>query len=81
MPCEFTGVRAYPLWKRNRMFFDRHNPPPYHSLNSSGLIISDVNLSMNMSSYSCYLDLFAGARESTVGFITVITHAGNNNHS
>jgi hypothetical protein len=77
MPCEYTGVRSSgPLWRRNGETFTRHDPPLLHSVNGSGLIISDVNLSMNMSWYSCFLDLFTGYYESTRGYITVLTQAG-----
>ena len=77
MLCEYTGVRASsPLWRRNGETFTRHDPPLRHSVNGSGLIISDATLLMNMSWYSCFLDLFSGYYENTRGYITVLTQAG-----
>lgn len=76
-PCEYLGLSALPLWRRNGKTFSAHNPPRHHSINGSGLIISDVSLSMNMSWYSCFLDLFSGLyHESNIGYVTVITEAG-----
>lgn len=74
MPCEYSGVSALPLWRRNGEVFDpNHDPPPQHYGNATGLIIADVDSSNNMTWYSCFFDLFSGARESTVGYIIVLS--------
>ena len=74
-PCEYSGVTAQPLWRRDGVTFDpQHDPPPKHSPNETGLVISDVDVSMNMTRYSCFLDLFLrGYYESSPGYITVVT--------
>lgn len=68
-------MNALPLWKLNGNTFDPdHNPPPKHSRspNRTGLIIADIDPSMNLNKYSCFLDLFTGELESNSGYLTVI---------
>lgn len=73
IPCEFSGVgRVRPYWRHNdNELFHTLDLPPGYSFNDSGLIINEITASMNMSSYSCYLDLYDGPQESSVGYITV----------
>ena len=74
IPCEFSGVgHIRPYWRHNNNeLFHTLDLPPGYSFNNSGLIINEIMASMNMSSYSCYLDLFDGAQESSVGYITLV---------
>lgn len=76
IPCSFRGVIAEPVWIINGEFHDITNPPPKHTYNS-GWIISDVDLSMSLSSYVCILDLTSGEYlMSTTGFLIVTNTTG-----
>ena len=77
IPCEFSGAgQALPHWRHNSDMFYSLSVPPGHTFNGSGLIVSNIQESMDMDSYSCFIDLFNGYYESTIGFITVLTQVG-----
>ena len=75
IPCEFSGLgRVLPYWRINESAGHYSlNLPSGYRFSMSRLIINAIMASFNMSSYSCYIDLFDGSHyESTVGYITLL---------
>lgn len=74
IPCEYSGVGSLPpFWRHNEYtFYSLYLPSAKYSFNRSGLTIHNITLAMNMDRYSCYIELFNGNVESTIGVITVI---------
>ena len=77
-PCYYRGTTAAPTWRINSRTFHNNCLPPKHSYNVSahGLAVSNVDLSLNMNSYSCYFSVYAGGGqftnfESSTGFLIV----------
>ena len=73
LPCEYSGVNVQPFWRCNEEIFYSLDLPPGqgYTFNNSGLIIANVQLPMNMTHLqcSCFLDLFDGPKESTIGYM------------
>ena len=76
IPCILSGISrsVIPSWFINGRSLTVTTLPNKHRYNGSGIIIRDVDLIMNMNSYSCVFDLVSGYFESTIGHLTVLTH-------
>ena len=74
-PCSYLGTNRSPSWTINSHIFLISSLPPKHSYNGSGLIVSNVDLSLNMSSYSCSIVLVTRGRlnntKSNTGFLLI----------
>ena len=77
-PCYYHGTTAAPTWRINSRTFHNNRLPPKHSYDVSahGLAVSNVDLSMNMNSYSCYFSMYVGGGqfrnfESSTGFLII----------
>ena len=55
--CTYNGTTAAPEWKINDRPYLLCSLPSRHSYDGSGLVVENVNLSMNMNSYSCFFEL------------------------
>ena len=74
--CTYTGTTGVPVWRISNNVFVISALPPRHSYNGSGLVISSVDLSLNMNSYSCFFNVYArGGQlkkiESTTGYLII----------
>ena len=74
-PCTFVGINVAPRWRINNEMFVTSALPRGYSYNRSGLVISSVDLSLNMTSYSCFFSVYQGGRfmdiESTTGYLII----------
>ena len=77
-PCHYSGTNAAPTWKINNKTYHNNRLPPKHSYNVSahGLVVSNVDSSLNMTSYSCHFCVYAGGGqfmhfESRTGFLII----------
>ena len=59
-PCTFEGINVAPRWRINNQVLVTSALPRGYSYNRSGLVISSVDLSLNMTSYSCFFSVFRG---------------------
>ena len=74
--CSYTGTSDVPSWKIAGIIFVTSALPPKHSYNGSGLVVSNVDLSLNMSSYACFFSEYIGRGrfrdiESNTGFLII----------
>ena len=74
--CSYRGTSGVPAWKIARETFVTNSLPPKHSYNGSGLVVSSVDLSMNMTSYACFFSVYIGRGqfgdiESSTAFLIV----------
>ena len=76
--CTYGGINVVPRWRINNEVFVASALPRGHSYHRSGLVISSVDLSLNMTSYSCFFTVYQGGRlmdvESTTGFLKIGLH-------
>ena len=74
--CTYLGTSGVPDWRISNNVFVASALPPRHLYNGSGLVVSNVDLSLNMSSYSCLFPVFNGREftdiESTIGYLLII---------
>ena len=74
-PCTYYGTNRSPHWKINSSIYSISDLPPRHLYNGSGLVISNVDLSLNMTSYSCFIEVIARGEfidiESNIGFLLI----------
>ena len=75
-PCTYHGTSGIPTWRITNTSFATSALPPRHSYNGSGLVVSSVNLSLNMSSYSCFFSVYVGGGQfvdvnSSTGFLII----------
>jgi len=74
--CSFQGTSGVPSWKIAHEVFVTSALPPKHSYNGSGLVVSIVDISLNMTSYACFFSVYIGQGrfqdfESKTGFLIV----------
>ena len=73
--CTYEGTNVVPRWRINNQIFVASALPRGHSYNRSGLVISSVDLSLNMTSYSCFFTVLQGGQlidiESTIGYLII----------
>ena len=74
--CIYHGTTGVPVWRIANDVFVASALPPRHSYNGSGLVISNVDFSQNMNSYSCFFNVHIGGGqfmdiESTTGFLVI----------
>ena len=74
--CTYHGTTGVPVWRITNNVFVTSALPPRHSYNGSGLVVSNVDLSLNMNSYSCFFNVHIGRGrfvdiESTTGFLVI----------
>ena len=74
--CSFHGTSEVPSWRISNNDFVTSALPTRHSYNGSGLVISSVDFSLNMTSYACFFSVYVGRGqfeeiESDTGFLTV----------
>ena len=74
--CTYHGTTGVPVWRIANDVFVASALPARHSYNGSGLVISNVDLSLNMNSYSCFFSIHIGGGqfmdiESTTGFLVI----------
>ena len=50
----YRGTSGVPSWRINDTVFVISALPPKHSYNGSGLVVNSVDLSLNMTSYTCF---------------------------
>ena len=75
-PCTYHGTSGVPDWRIANNDFVISTLPHKHSYNGSGLVVSNVDLSLNMNSYSCFFSVYQGEGkfmeiESTTGFLII----------
>ena len=74
--CSYRGTSGVPSWRINNTVFVISALPPKHSYNGSGLVVSSVDLSLNMTSYTCFFSVYIGGGEfediqSNTGFVII----------
>ena len=74
--CTYNGTTGVPVWRITNNVFVTSALPPRHSYNGSGLVVSNVDLLLNMNSYSCFFNVHIGRGrfvdiESTTGFLVI----------
>ena len=74
--CSYRGIRGVPSWRIDNIPFVISTLPPKHSYNGSGLVVSNVDLSLNMTSYACFFTVHIGrgqfkAIQSETGFLII----------
>ena len=74
--CTYVGTSGVPSWRIANHVFAINALPPRHLFNGSGLIVSNVDMSMNMTSYSCLFSVYIGegrfrTMESNSGFLFI----------
>ena len=73
--CTYEGIDVAPRWRINNQTFVANALPDGHSYNRSGLVVSSVDLSLNMTSYCCFLSVIQGGGfvkiESATGFLKI----------
>ena len=77
-PCTYTGTRGVPHWLVNQTSAHFVSAlPSKHSYNGSGLIVHNVEVSMNATKYQCCFELHLGQGViddicSSVGMLLII---------
>ena len=74
--CTSNDTNGVPTWKIANHVFASSALPPRYSYNGSGLVISNVDLSLNTTSYSCFFIVYVTEGqfvdiESTTGFLYI----------
>ena len=73
--CTYLGTSGVPVWRIANHEFVASTLPPRHSYNGSGLVVTNVDWSLNMNSYSCFFSVYQGGKfmdiESTTGFLII----------
>ena len=78
-PCTYTGTRGAPYWVVNQTHtYPVSALPPGHSHNGTGLIVDNVDISMNATKYQCCFEFHVGQGViepicSSVGMLIIIT--------
>ena len=74
-PCSYNGTNRSPVWKINNHTYFINSLPIKTSYNGSVLTVRDVDLSLNNTSYFCFITtLIRGTfkkSESNTGFLFV----------
>lgn len=77
-PCTYNGSFSFPFWRIANQEYSPDNLPLKHYLNNTGIIVSNVNIMMNMWSYTCVVYTYNRTtnlwitHESSTGFLNVI---------
>ena len=74
--CSYRGTSEVPAWRISNNEFVTSALPERHSYNGSGLVITSVDLSLNMTSYACFFSVYVGRGqfeeiESDTGFLVI----------
>ena len=74
--CTSNDTSGVPTWRIANHEFATSALPPRYFYNGSGLVVSSVDLSLNMTSYSCFFIVYVTEGqfvdiESTTGFLYV----------
>ena len=69
--CSYRGTNGVPSWKIAKNTFVIRN-----SCNRSGLVVSSMDLSLNMTSYACFFSVYIGSGQferiqSNTGFLII----------
>ena len=61
-PCRYTGTNKVPAWNiintnREASQYTATTLPPFHYFNGTGLLITRVTESLNLTTYSCFFEL------------------------
>ena len=67
--CSFNGSFSVPGWKINGRTYTWNTLPAKHEFTGSQLVVSDVDVSMNGSTYQCFI---GAMYQSAVGTLTVL---------
>ena len=75
-PCTYHGTTGVPDWRISNNVFVTSVLPPRHSYNGSGLLVRNVDLSLNVTPYTCLFTVFVeGGQisdiESSTGFLLI----------
>ena len=75
-PCYYHGTSGIPTWRIGKTEFATSALPPPYFYNGSGLVVSNVDLSLNMTSYSCFFSVYVGGGQfmdinSSTGFLII----------
>ena len=77
-PCSYRGTSGVPAWRINNDDFVTSALPPRHSYNGSGLVVSNVDLSVNRNSYTCFFTVYINGQfmdiKSNTGFLIIGLH-------
>lgn len=77
MDCTFRGLPSAPLWLINSTVYTSSGLPPHHIYDGYTLIINNVLLDSNDTTYQCFFALFVDGSicqiKSTVGKLIVLT--------
>ena len=68
--CIFEGSAIVPAWRINGEIYTWSSLPDRHTFNGKYLFIENVDVSMNGTTYQCFIP---GVAQSIVGILTVIT--------
>ena len=82
--CTYEGINGVPSWRITNQIFVTNALPPRYSYNGSGLVVNSVDLSLNMTSYSCFFTVYQGGLrdiDSTTGFLIVAGLHMSSSHS
>ena len=73
-PCWVTGTTDLPFWYINDFIYTIQFFPPRHYYSNNTLLVLDVQLSDNGTTYQCSLHVAS----SRIGVLTVATISGKN---
>ena len=59
-PCTYSGTRTVPHWKVNNTRYTESALPSGLMYNGTGLIVHNVDLSMNATKYKCCFEIHLG---------------------
>ena len=84
MDCNFRGISSAPLWLINSTVYRSSELPPHHMYDGRTLIVNNVFLEDNDTTYQCFFGLFVNGSfcqlRSTVGKLIVLTIGEYNNY-
>lgn len=74
IPCQLHALDATPFWKINSTIYYYSDMPPPFEVSTSGreVGITAVDLSLNGTSFQCFIPSVNGLITSSIGILTVI---------
>ena len=69
--CSYNGSSLIPSWRINDVIYVWSSLPEKHVYDGHTLIVKNVDITLNGSSYQC---LIPGIAQSSVGLLIVLTH-------
>ena len=74
--CTSNDTNGVPTWRIANHEFATSALPPRYFYNGSGLVVSSVDFSLNMTSYSCFFTVYVGGGQfmdinSSTGFLII----------